>query len=131
VTHAFINPRLADAVVDLKFVLPYETEMAMGYFIDQLQVTDEKVRNDDWTSGQTASPSPAYYIQSQNNNLNSSFQELLEDIPNEIDFASEALGKSPDAVNFWMGNSQSTTSLHRDPYENIYHMVAGTKTFIL
>jgi hypothetical protein len=104
--------------------------MTMTEFLDQMQF-EGQIRNDDWTPGQSAKPTPAYYIQSQNDNINSSFQDLLGDIPKEISFASVALGKPPDAVNFWMGNSQSTTSLHRDPYENIYHMVAGTKTFIL
>jgi jumonji domain-containing protein 7 len=41
------------------------------------------------------------------------------------------LQHDPDAVNFWLGNSLSTTALHKDPYENIYVQVLGEKHFIL
>ena len=40
-------------------------------------------------------------------------------------------GKTPDAVNFWMGGERSITSMHKDHYENIYGVVRGSKTFIL
>ena len=48
-----------------------------------------------------------------------------------IDWASEAFGTKPDAVNFWMGNADSITSMHKDHYENLYAVVRGEKTFIL
>lgn len=41
------------------------------------------------------------------------YEELMGDVPAHIPFASEALGKSPDAVNFWYGDERSTTSLHK------------------
>ncbi|KAH8118306.1 cupin-like domain-containing protein [Phellopilus nigrolimitatus] len=80
-----------------------------------------------------------YYLQSQNGNLYASqgndslseFQTLLEDVPKEVPWASEALGLSPDAVNLWVGNDRSITSVHSDPYENIYTVVRGTKHFTL
>lgn len=53
------------------------------------------------------------YIQLQNGNLMTEYQELLEDVPTDIPFASEALGRQPDAVNFWYGDERSTTSLHK------------------
>lgn len=31
----------------------------------------------------------------------------------------------------WIGNSRSTTALHRDNYENIYVQIAGQKHFVL
>lgn len=37
----------------------------------------------------------------------------------------------PDAVNFWLGSSRSTTSLHKDNYENVYVQVLGRKHFTL
>lgn len=46
-------------------------------------------------------------------------------------WATEALGAKPDAVNFWMGNSDAVTSMHKDHYENLYAVVRGEKTFIL
>lgn len=50
----------------------------------------------------------------------------------DIRWASIALGqKGPDAINLWIGNSQSTTALHRDNYENIYCQIVGVKNFVI
>lgn len=48
-----------------------------------------------------------------------------------ISWASEAFGMNPDAVNFWMGNSDAITSMHKDHYENLYAVIKGRKSFIL
>ncbi|CAE6397141.1 unnamed protein product [Rhizoctonia solani] len=87
-----------------------------------------------------------YYLQSQNGNMYSAVDfesspdrpsdselcpELLSDVPKEILWASEALGRTPDAVNIWIGGSRSVTSVHSDPYENIYAVVRGAKHFTL
>ena len=83
-----------------------------------------------------------HYLQSQNGNLftgryfdgsgdedPSEFEPLREHIPSEIPWCSDALGarfdacssdrdltlavgKSPDAVNLWIGDGQSVTSIH-------------------
>lgn len=37
----------------------------------------------------------------------------------------------PDVANIWIGDSRSITSLHKDPYENIYLVIRGSKTFTL
>ncbi len=39
--------------------------------------------------------------------------------------------KEPDAVNFWMGRSESVSAMHKDPYENLYQVVNGEKHFTL
>ena len=49
----------------------------------------------------------------------------------EIPWATEAFGKSPDAINFWMGDSRAVTSTHKDPYENMYAVLRGYKDIIL
>lgn len=49
----------------------------------------------------------------------------------DIAWARIALGRQPDAVNLWIGNSRSITSLHRDNYENVYCQVVGRKHFVL
>ncbi len=82
------------------------------------------------------------------------YAALFNDVPSEIPFASEAFGNhglflipdalpdgqdvylrysdaGPDAVNFWIGSCRAITSLHKDPYENIYVVLSGTKTFAL
>lgn len=98
------------------FVTPHETTMTMAQFLDGL---DEKREN------------YIQYIQKQNSNLTTDFPELLEDVYAEIPFASEAFDKLPDAVNFWMGDERAITSMHKDPYENIYCVIDGYKDFIL
>lgn len=85
-----------------------------------------------------------HYLQSQNGNLYtaryydsagdsdpSEFEPLRGDVPSEVPWCSEALDRSPDAVNLWIGNSASVTSIHSDPYENIYSVVRGKKHFTL
>jgi Cupin-like domain len=103
-----------------------------------------------------------YYLQSQNGNLYPSsyftpadteggceLVNLRGDVPAEVPWCSEALGRCPDAVNLWIGDSRSVTSIHSgqfilatflkisllmtqtDPYENIYHVARGSKTFLL
>lgn len=78
------------------------------------------------------------YLQSQNDNLDfathitdGEFKNIRSDIPPDITWATEALGRDPDAVNIWVGNHRSATSVHCDPYENIYAVVRGTKIFTL
>jgi peptidyl-lysine (3S)-dioxygenase / protease len=84
----------------------------------------------------------------ENDNLRDEYEMLYADIPKSIPFARIALGKEPDAINFWLGkfiaystnqlthltltgNSRTVTALHKDPYENIYIQIKGKKHFIL
>lgn len=67
----------------------------------------------------------------ENGNLPFEYANLAEDVPKDIAFAREALEQDPDAVNFWLGNERSVTSLHKDNYENIYVQVRGQKHFTL
>ena len=69
------------------------------------------------------------YLQSQNGNLYPSsyftsadteddceLVTLRGDVPAEIPWCSEALGRCPDAVNLWIGDSRSVTSIHSGPF---------------
>ncbi|KAJ7498918.1 cupin-like domain-containing protein [Mycena latifolia] len=123
----------ADAVTQgpdgkLYFVEPHVEKMKMSEFLSKLSCEP--------------SQSEIYYLQSQNGNVYSNrffegtpdpseFEALRPDIPSEISWCTEALGKSPDAVNLWIGNHNSVTSIHSDPYENIYTVVRGSKHFTL
>lgn len=40
-------------------------------------------------------------------------------------------GNPPDAVNLWIGTSKSISTLHHDPYENLYAVIRGRKHFTL
>jgi jumonji domain-containing protein 7 len=52
-------------------------------------------------------------------------------VEKDIPWARIALQQSPEAINLWIGNSLSTTALHKDNYENIYVQIIGQKHFVL
>ncbi|KAK0082117.1 hypothetical protein PV325_011035 [Microctonus aethiopoides] len=97
------------------FVMPEERELKMSSFLDKLENPDTDV----------------YYIQQQNSNFQNYYHELWRDVERHIPWATEAFGKDPDAINFWMGDKRAITSMHKDPYENIYCVISGEKEFIL
>jgi jumonji domain-containing protein 7 len=70
------------------------------------------------------------YLSQQNDNLRKEFPELLKDIDVSIPVAAEVLGE-PEAVNLWIGDERSVSSLHKDHFENLYVVVSGEKTFTL
>ncbi|KAG1866618.1 cupin-like domain-containing protein [Suillus subalutaceus] len=113
------------------FVEPFVEKVSMVKFLEQLNAE------------QDGDNLPASYLQSQNGNIYSSrffespnddsseFCALRDDVPSNIPWVTEALGRNPDAVNIWIGNSKSITSIHSDPYENIYTVIRGSKHFTL
>ena len=78
-----------------------------------------------------ASRRPAVPYVSRCGSLLEEFPSLVDDCADEIPFASQALGKRPDAVNLWIGDERSHTTFHRDHYENVYCVVRGVKVFHL
>eukprot|EP00808_Paulinella_micropora_P026626 g45988.t1 len=110
---------LGDAVVDSTwFVTPAEKRMTFREFAQALK------RN-----GRTEG---VLYCQHQNSSFTEEFKKLEADIdPSSLDFAFEAFGLEPDAINFWMGSSEAKSCLHSDPYENMYCVIAGEKVFTL
>ncbi|KAK6359280.1 hypothetical protein TWF696_000443 [Orbilia brochopaga] len=80
----------------------------------------------------TPNPSTILYAQSQDSNLTHEYTALALDVPPAIPWASIALDQPvPDALNLWIGNHHSVSSLHKDPYQNLYGVVLGTKIFTL
>lgn len=72
------------------------------------------------------------YCQLQNGCMTSEYAALLDDISLDFNWANEAFdNKKPDAINFWMGENRSISSLHQDPFENLYCVVTGKKIFTL
>jgi uncharacterized protein YjaZ len=57
--------------------------------------------------------------QQQNSNLTEEFPVLLQDVDAQLEFAAEAFGAAPDAVNLWIGDQRSETTFHKDHYENL------------
>ncbi|OCK85686.1 Clavaminate synthase-like protein [Lepidopterella palustris CBS 459.81] len=116
----------ADSVVELEddgllFVKPYDTEEPFSKVIEKIQQQEFH----------PSMKEPTRYAQTQNDNLRNEYIPLFSDLPKDVPFARIALQKSPDAINFWLGNSHSTTALHKDNYENIYVQVLGRKHFVL
>lgn len=110
------HPRSAD---ELLFVEPASIYLTMKQLLSRLAPTS------------THHSKIAFYLQSQNSNLTStSLSPLLKDLPTRFDFAEEVLGQ-PDARNIWIGDERSVTSVHRDPYENLYLVLKGQKIFRL
>lgn len=97
--------------------MPHEEQMTFNRFLDLME-------------GKIASKN-ANYISLQNGSLPAEYSAIEDDVDREISWCSEALGKEPDAVNFWFGDEKSATSIHKDPYENCYAVIRGQKTFIL
>lgn len=102
------------------FLLPLTREMTFGEF---LRCVDERKH--------------VAYIQEQNSSFSSEFNVLREDIclndnasNMPFEFAAHLFGE-PDAINFWCGTEKSQTSLHKDPYDNLYAVVRGQKHFLL
>uniref|UniRef100_A0ABI7XWH2 JmjC domain-containing protein n=1 Tax=Felis catus TaxID=9685 RepID=A0ABI7XWH2_FELCA len=107
----------ADAVRGDRFMMPAERRLPLSYVLDVLE-------------GQTQHPG-VLYVQKQCSNLLTELPQLLPDLESHVPWASEALGKMPDAVNFWLGDVAAVTSLHKDHYENLYCVVSGEKHFVL
>ncbi|KAL9935791.1 hypothetical protein V8E36_005368 [Tilletia maclaganii] len=114
------------------FALPLEMEMTFKELVDALHPS-------------TPSQSDTIaYLQSQQSNLDKTdfgdFQPLLRDLCHSSassegrpypTWASEAIGKEPEATNIWIGTRKSRSSMHRDHYENLFLVVRGSKIFTL
>ncbi|BGO98541.1 hypothetical protein NBRC10513v2_002935 [Rhodotorula toruloides] len=110
----------ADAIVDGVFAEPATVDMPLESLFARLH------------EGEETREGPVYYLQSQNGNLAEEYAVLQDDVGTDGPaFAREVFGDPPEVANIWIGGSRSKTSLHKDPYENIYMVVRGSKTFTL
>ncbi|XP_054095273.1 bifunctional peptidase and (3S)-lysyl hydroxylase JMJD7 isoform X2 [Callithrix jacchus] len=112
-----ISDGYADAVRGDRFVMPAERRLPLSFVVDVLE--------------DRAQHPGVLYVQKQCSNLPTELAQLLPDLESHVPWASEALGKMPDAVNFWLGEAAAVTSLHKDHYENLYCVVSGEKHFLL
>lgn len=100
------------------FAYPAEVEMSMPDFCQMLK---NRLPGD-------AVP----YLSQQDDNLTKHFPNLLGDISAGLPLAHAAFGCcAPEATNLWIGDERSTSSLHKDFFENMYAVISGTKTFVL
>ncbi|GAA5844672.1 hypothetical protein JCM5353_001495, partial [Sporobolomyces roseus] len=114
----------ADSIVEGYFVEPANVQMPLSKLFSHLQAEE--------AMGSETSSRPVHYLQSQNGNLADEYKPLLDDVGIEGPaWAREAFGQPPDVANIWIGGGRSKTSMHKDPYENIYLVVRGSKEFVL
>ncbi|SCV71062.1 BQ2448_3824 [Microbotryum intermedium] len=116
------------------FVEPAAVQMDLETLFQHLNTPSNTSTASDSDSDKSTTAPAVYYLQSQNGNLqpNQDLEPLLTDVGERGPrWAREAFGSDPDAVNIWIGDERSSTSVHKDPYENIYLVIRGTKTFTL
>jgi peptidyl-lysine (3S)-dioxygenase / protease len=101
---------------ELVFVEPTAEKMAFKEFANKLK---------ERTKGEV------HYLSEQNDNLRKTIGVLADEYPKCINFAREAFDNDPDAVNLWVGDDRSTTTCHKDHYENMYAVCSGSKIFTL
>mmetsp|Transcript_14302 Transcript_14302/g.29393 ORF Transcript_14302/g.29393 Transcript_14302/m.29393 type:complete len:374 (+) Transcript_14302:124-1245(+) len=108
-----------------RFVMPLEERMLLSTFLSRINSPSQ-------TSAEVL------YYSLQNDNLRSSSESISNlppslGIPLTLPYISSSLPPTCtlDAVNLWIGDGRATTSLHKDPYHNVYHVAKGTKIFHL
>ena len=107
------------------FVKPEERQVEFGVAWDQLKQTEEHQHH------QHLHGVP--YLSIQNDSLREEFACLGQDIDIDgLPFLSKVFDKEAlSAINLWIGDHRSVSSVHKDPFDNIYCVVKGTKTFTL
>ena len=113
--------------------LPATKTMQVGALLDVLSAQIETETSRVETQNvENNSNHLVYYCQQQDNNFRDQFHPLHDDIDLEgIEMFNEAFGCAPEVVNIWIGNHLSTTTAHKDHYDNIICQVSGRKTFHL
>lgn len=125
----------ADAVVQLQpsqsqpssavFAMPEQRHETLSQLMDQLlRHQAHRQHSCDCTD--------VPYCSAQDSSLVRDVPQLMEDIREDtLHFASEAFGSQPSVKNIWIGDERSVSSMHADPYENLYTVVTGIKIFYL
>ena len=111
-------PSPSDPAVTL-FVTPFERTTTFSEFAATL---------DPYGKG------PVSYYSSQNSNVHTECSKLLTTnlLPPTLPTFEAAFSSGPpQAVNLWIGDGRAVTSMHRDPFENVYCVLAGVKIFVL
>lgn len=121
-----VTPRGLGDFVDREsgmFVQPLEATMSFGDFWQALGEAEGAPTRPD--------PGDVHYLSKQNDSLREELPVLAADVPPAVPLGVEAFGNDPEAVNLWIGDFRSTSSCHKDHYENLYVVVRGEKVFTL
>lgn len=118
-----------DGETEPVFLAPATIEMTIEELLDKVSPSEPSQSSQKETNNTHISP--VYYLQSQNSNLTTTpLARIVKHIPQNFPFAEPVL-PTPEAINIWIGDQRSITSTHRDPYENLYLVLKGSKTFTL
>lgn len=132
---AVLEVETSDGVGSKVFALPDQVHQPFQCLLDSLEdvpachaALDDCDKEECGTLGSGSVP----YYSAQDGSLTREVPELLDDVDvGTIEFARTAFGAQPSAVNLWVGDGRSVTTMHADPYENVYAVVAGRKMFEL
>eukprot|EP01038_Epipyxis_sp_PR26KG_P014938 gene14938-20094_t len=133
------------------FVYPAEAVMTMQNFFEMLnpiipiadlqrlqldrEIYNNSNNNNNNNNANTNKTKQDYaiaYLSQQNDNIRLEMPQLLSDIPSSIPIANDAFNQTqPEAINLWIGDERSVSSLHKDHFENMYCVISGEKTFTL
>jgi len=116
--------RVRDLDRGFAFVEPERRNVRVEQFVHSLSDGKEEGK------GKMDVSLEAAYASTQNDNARREFAAMVGDI-GEVSFAREGFGCDADAVNIWIGDETSSTTWHRDFYENVYTVVTGMKIFWL
>jgi jumonji domain-containing protein 7 len=127
---------------EVLFVKPWEEQQPFDNFVDFLTEQElsgvivesiEEVRYAQTRTSTYLSEVPVHsnFSHLENDNLRNEYAALFSHVEKDIPWARIALQQKPDAINLWIGNSLSTSALHKDNYENIYVQIIGQKHFVL
>lgn len=111
-------------------------DLIMDLIDDKRDVKNDKEGNPSKPSPPPSPPPSVLYYSRQNDCFRSELPSILEAtrhaIPESLEFAEEAFGTGkPEAVNLWMGDERASSSMHKDPYENLFYVASGEKVFTL
>lgn len=107
------------------FVKPQCRPQCMASFLNELECTHLE-------SNETASKTnyPVHgvpYYSAQSDCLRTEIPGLLDDLP-DMSFAEVAFGNKPDAINLWIGDSRSTTAMHKVRNQSVQHETKASST---
>jgi len=119
------------------FATPYNADIpfstALNYLLDTQRHLPIPTLSSP-TSPTNTTIQPIIYHQSQNDCLRSEYPLLHRHLPSSLllpPWITSVLGTSPEAINLWIGTRHSESTLHSDPYENMYIVLRGRKRFVL
>lgn len=121
-----------DGVEQMAFAIPEQRKQTFGDLLDELSWGNSKPTTCVQSTGKETTECGVPYYSAQDSSLTREVPELMDEVDESvIDFAVEAFGEQASAVNLWCGDGRSVTTMHADPFENMYAVATGTKIFRL